>query len=97
MQGKYNVYLFFLYNPVLLGTSDKFLFISNTSIESINIFISDVSTIIQLSSSEHIKYPCLEQLYIVDVMKILPVFFNILEQVQNLKEVSWNQVMPRPP
>ena len=45
---------------------------------------------------EHINYPCLEQLYIVDVvMKILPVFINILEQVKNLKEVSWNQVMPQ--
>ena len=30
---------------------------------------------------EQIKYPCLKQLYIVDVMKILPVFINILEQV----------------
>ena len=80
MQGKYNVYLFFLYNPVLLGTSD-IVCLFPTLVESINIFISDVSTIIQLSSSEHIKYPCLEQLYIVDVMKILPVFINILEQV----------------
>ena len=41
---------------------------------------------------EHINYPSLEQL---DVMKILSVFINILEQVYNLKEVSWNQVMPQ--
>ena len=33
MQGKYNVYFFFLYNPVLLGTSDIVLFIFNTSRE----------------------------------------------------------------
>ena len=30
---------------------------------------------------EQIKYPCLEQIYIVDIIKILPVFINILEQV----------------
>ena len=30
---------------------------------------------------EHINYPCLKQLYIVYIMKILSVFINILEQV----------------
>ena len=35
---------------------------------------------------EHIKYPCLKQLYIVDVMKILPVFIQYFRADLKLEE-----------